>query len=76
MREASKEYGFALNYGDIALMWRGGCIIRSQFLNNIKHAYDKNPDLENLLLDDFFIAAMKKANYGWRKAVKGLIDAV
>jgi 6-phosphogluconate dehydrogenase len=74
MREASKEYGFALNYGDIALMWRGGCIIRSQFLNNIKHAYDKNPDLENLLLDDFFVAAMKKANTGWRKAVKLSID--
>ncbi len=69
MREASKEYHFEFNYGDIALMWRGGCIIRSQFLNNIKQAYDKTPDLENLLLDDFFIAAMQKANSGWRKAV-------
>jgi len=69
MREASKEYGFELNYGDIALMWRGGCIIRSQFLNSIKQAYNKTPDLENLLLDDFFVAAMKKANAGWRKAV-------
>jgi 6-phosphogluconate dehydrogenase len=69
MREASKEYNFELNYGDIALMWRGGCIIRSQFLNNIKQAYNKTPDLENLLLDDFFVAAMKKANAGWRKAV-------
>ena len=69
MREASKEYGFELNYGDIALMWRGGCIIRSQFLNNIKQAYNKTPDLENLLLDDFFVNAMKKANSGWRKAV-------
>ena len=69
MREASKEYHFALNYGDIALMWRGGCIIRSQFLNNIKHAYNKNPDLENLLLDDFFVNAMQKAEAGWRKAV-------
>jgi len=69
MREASKEYGFELNYGDIALMWRGGCIIRSQFLNNIKQAYNKTPDLENLLLDDFFVAAMQKADAGWRKAV-------
>jgi 6-phosphogluconate dehydrogenase len=69
MREASKEYKLSLNYGEIALMWRGGCIIRSQFLNDIKQAYEKNPQLENLLLDDFFIAAMKKAEAGWRKAV-------
>ena len=69
MREASKEYDLSLNYGEIALMWRGGCIIRSQFLNDIKLAYNKNPDLENLLLDGFFIAAMKKAEAGWRKAV-------
>ncbi|WP_374086307.1 decarboxylating NADP(+)-dependent phosphogluconate dehydrogenase [Methylomicrobium lacus] len=69
MREASKEYKLALNYGEIALMWRGGCIIRSQFLNDIKQAYNKNPDLENLLLDDFFTAEMKKAEAGWRKAV-------
>jgi 6-phosphogluconate dehydrogenase len=69
MREASKEYKLSLNYGEIALMWRGGCIIRSQFLNDIKQAYEKNPELENLLLDDFFIAAMKKAEAGWRKAV-------
>jgi len=69
MREAAKEYKLALNYGEIALMWRGGCIIRSQFLNDIKQAYNKNPDLENLLLDDFFTAEMKKAEAGWRKAV-------
>jgi 6-phosphogluconate dehydrogenase len=69
MREASKEYKLSLNYGEIALMWRGGCIIRSQFLNDIKQAYEKNPELENLLLDYFFIAAMKKAEAGWRKAV-------
>jgi 6-phosphogluconate dehydrogenase len=69
MREASKEYKLSLNYGEIALMWRGGCIIRSQFLNDIKQAYEKNPELENLLLDDFFIAAMKKSEAGWRKAV-------
>ncbi|MDD5461777.1 MAG: decarboxylating NADP(+)-dependent phosphogluconate dehydrogenase [Methylococcales bacterium] len=69
MREASKEYKLSLNYGEIALMWRGGCIIRSQFLNDIKHAYQHDPDLENLLLADFFINAMKKAEDGWRKAV-------
>lgn len=69
MREASKEYKLSLNYGEIALMWRGGCIIRSQFLNDIKQAYNKNPDLENLLLADFFINAMNKADAGWRKAV-------
>jgi 6-phosphogluconate dehydrogenase len=69
MREASKEYKLSLNYGEIALMWRGGCIIRSQFLNDIKQAYDSNPELENLLLADFFIAAMQKADAGWRKAV-------
>ena len=69
MREAAKEYKLSLNYGDIALMWRGGCIIRSQFLNDIKQAYTKNPDLENLLLADFFIDAMKQAEAGWRQAV-------
>lgn len=69
MREASKEYNLSLNYGEIALMWRGGCIIRSQFLNDIKQAYDQNPELENLLLADFFINAMQKADAGWRKAV-------
>lgn len=54
LREAAKVFGWNLNYGGIALMWRGGCIIRSVFLGNIKAAYDKNPKLENLLLDDFF----------------------
>ncbi len=69
MREASKEYDLALNYGEIALMWRGGCIIRSQFLNDIKQAFDNNPDLENLLLADFFVDAISQADAGWRKAV-------
>jgi 6-phosphogluconate dehydrogenase len=69
MREASKEYNLSLNYGEIALMWRGGCIIRSQFLNDIKQAYDQNPELENLLLADFFIQTMQKSDAGWRKAV-------
>lgn len=69
LREASTEYNFDLNYGEIALMWRGGCIIRSQFLNDIKQAYHTNPDLENLLLADFFIDTMRHAEKGWRKAV-------
>ncbi len=69
MREAAKEYGWDLNYGDIALMWRGGCIIRSTFLGNIKEAYEKNPELENLALDTFFTDALKSAEAGWRKAV-------
>ncbi len=69
MREASKEYNLALNYGEIALMWRGCCIIRSQFLNDIKQAYDADPELENLLVADFFAEAMRKADAGWRKAV-------
>lgn len=69
MREASKTYNLALHYGDIALMWRGGCIIRSRFLNDIKQAYDTDPDLDNLLLADFFVDAIKQADAGWRKAV-------
>ena len=69
MREAAKTYGWQLNYGGIALMWRGGCIIRSQFLGNIRDAFDLNPDLENLLLDDFFIEAISQALPGWRQAV-------
>ena len=69
MREAAKDYGWNLNYGEIALMWRGGCIIRSTFLGNIKDAYDKNPQLENLALDSFFTEALKSAETGWRKAV-------
>ncbi|MGR9052813.1 MAG: decarboxylating NADP(+)-dependent phosphogluconate dehydrogenase [Gammaproteobacteria bacterium] len=69
MREAAHEYGWTLNYGDIALMWRGGCIIRSGFLNDIKQAYTLNPELENLLLADFFAKAMQQAAIGWRRTV-------
>ena len=69
MREAAITYGWELNYGGIALMWRGGCIIRSQFLANIRDAFTNNPDIENLLLDQFFIDAISEALPGWRKAV-------
>lgn len=70
MRDAAIEYGWRLNFGDIALMWRGGCIIRSRFLGNIRQAYDENENLENLLLDKFFISEIKISETGWREAVK------
>lgn len=69
LREAAKEYHWNLNYGGIALMWRGGCIIRSRFLGNIRDAFDKNPNLESLLLDDFFMEAIKQAQTAWRHVV-------
>ena len=69
MRAAAKEYKWTLNYGGIALMWRGGCIIRSQFLSKIKDAYDQQPELPNLMLDDYFRGEIKKAQKGWRKVV-------
>jgi 6-phosphogluconate dehydrogenase len=69
MRAAAKEYGWNLNYGGVALMWRGGCIIRSIFLGEIKKAFDKNPNLENLLLDPFFRRAVTKAQISWRRVV-------
>lgn len=69
MKEAAKTFGWTLNYGGIALMWRGGCIIRSRFLGNIKEAYDNNDNLQNLLLDDFFKDAIAKCQAGWRKVV-------
>lgn len=67
MMEAAKEYNWNLNYGGIALMWRGGCIIRSVFLGDIKKAFDKNPRLENLLFDSFFKEAVEKAQDSWRR---------
>ena len=69
MRAAAKEYNWNLNYGGIALMWRGGCIIRSAFLGKIKEAFDKNPKLANLLLDPFFRKAIKDSQRSWRKVV-------
>jgi len=69
LRQAAKEFGWNLNYGGIALMWRGGCIIRSRFLGNIKAAFEKNPGLDNLLLDDFFRDAIHTCQKSWRKVV-------
>jgi len=68
-RAAAKEYKWNLNYGGIALMWRGGCIIRSAFLGNIKEAFDKNPNLSNLLLDPYFTDQVLAAQPGWRRVV-------
>lgn len=67
MMEAAKENKWNLNYGGIALMWRGGCIIRSVFLGDIKKAFDNNPKLKNLLLDPFFKAQVESAQEGWRR---------
>jgi 6-phosphogluconate dehydrogenase len=73
MREAAKEYSWNLNYGGIALMWRGGCIIRSVFLGKIKEAFDKKPDLENLLLDPFFSGVIDAAQGSWRRVVAAAV---
>jgi 6-phosphogluconate dehydrogenase len=69
MREAAKEYKWNLNYGRLALMWRGGCIIRSVFLGKIKEAFDKNPGLDNLLMDPFFTKILEDAQDSWRRVV-------
>jgi len=75
MRAAAKENSWKLNYGGIALMWRGGCIIRSRFLGKIKEAYDTNPNLTNLLLDPYFTDAIDKAQTGWRDAIATAVRA-
>ena len=71
---AAKEFGWKLNNGSIALLWRGGCIIRSVFLEDIKKAFDKNPQLENLLLDDFFRKAIDAAQPAWRRVVAASVN--
>ncbi len=74
MRAAAKTYHWNLNYGGIALMWRGGCIIRSRFLGKIKEAFDNNPALENLLLDPYFMDTVEKFKDSWRKVVATAIS--
>lgn len=77
LRQAAKHFSWSLNYGSIALMWRGGCIIRSQFLGKIKNAFDKNPQLNNLLLDNFFKAELEKCQDSWRKVVsQAVLDGI
>lgn len=74
MRQAAENFGWQLNYGGIAMMWRGGCIIRSKFLGDIRRAFDNQPGLENLLLDDFFRKAVMQAQDGWRKTVARAVE--
>ena len=74
MKQAAETYGWDLNYGGIALLWRGGCIIRSAFLGKIKEAYDRDPGLSNLLLDPYFTEAVKKALPGWRRVLTAAIS--
>ena len=69
MQEASSEYDWSINYGSVADMWRGGCIIRSAFLGDIKKAFDKNADLNSLLLDDFFRKLIDEGQAAWRRVV-------
>jgi 6-phosphogluconate dehydrogenase len=75
MRSAAAEYDWNLNYGGIALMWRGGCIIRSVFLGKIKEAFDKYKELSNLLLDDYFKVEVDAAQSGWRRVIATAVDA-
>ncbi|MBN1846832.1 MAG: decarboxylating NADP(+)-dependent phosphogluconate dehydrogenase [Sedimentisphaerales bacterium] len=74
MRAAAGQYRWNLNYGGIALMWRGGCIIRSAFLGRIKQAFDRNPKLVNLLLDPFFAEAMSAAQASWRRVAAAAVE--
>lgn len=74
MQQAAKEYGWKLNYGAIALMWRGGCIIRSRFLNDIKKAFAQNGSLTSLLLDPFFQKELNRVQSGWRKVVSAAAE--
>jgi len=71
---ASKFYGWNLNFGDIATIWRGGCIIRAAFLNRIKEAYEANPSLENLMLAPFFTEVFAKSQAGWRRAIAAAVE--
>jgi 6-phosphogluconate dehydrogenase len=73
LKAAAKTYGWNLDFGAIALMWRGGCIIRSVFLGKIKEAFDKAPDLDNLLLDPFFREEIEKTQLNWRRVVSEAI---
>ena len=69
MKAAAAEYGWELNYGEIASIWRGGCIIRARFLGRIKEAYDRDPTLANLILDPYFRDVVTSAQGKWRQVV-------
>ena len=70
LREAAAEFGWNLAFGDIAGLWRAGCIIRSRFLDDIKTAFEREPGLDSLLFDDFFRDAVTRAQQGWRETVR------
>src|SRR5207237_3060297 len=74
LRAASKQYNWNLNFGDIATIWRGGCIIRAKFLNCIVDAYKRDPALHNLLLDPYFTDIIKKTQDNWRVAVSTAVE--
>ncbi|MCB0294546.1 MAG: NADP-dependent phosphogluconate dehydrogenase, partial [Calditrichaeota bacterium] len=71
---ASDAYGWDINPGTVSLLWRGGCIIRAQFLGKIKAAYDKKPELQNLLLDDYFKTAVEKGQQSWRRVIAVAVE--
>src|SRR4029077_13756410 len=75
LREAAKEYHWELNNGGIALVWRAGCIIRSAFLGKIKEAFDRDPNLSNLLLDPYFTALIERCQPSWRRVVAKAVEA-
>ncbi|HMC61148.1 MAG TPA: hypothetical protein VKJ01_18300, partial [Candidatus Solibacter sp.] len=75
LREAAKEYHWNLNYGSIAMVWRAGCIIRSAFLGKIKAAFAANPDLRNLLLDDYFHGVIDRCQKSWRHTIATAVTA-
>ena len=72
MKMAGVDYDWDLKFGEIALLWRGGCIIRAQFLGKIKEAFDKKPDLSNLLLDDYFKDVVEKSQAAWQEIFQKL----
>jgi 6-phosphogluconate dehydrogenase len=74
LRAAAEEYNWDLKYGEIALMWRGGCIIRAHFLGDIKKAFDQNPDLPNLLLNDYFKSIIERNQDAWRKVIAKAVE--
>jgi 6-phosphogluconate dehydrogenase len=75
LRAAAKEHKWTLNYGGVALMWRGGCIIRSRFLGKIKEAFDTNPNLSNLLLDPYFTGEITRCQDSWRQVIAAAVVA-
>src|SRR5204863_1986313 len=74
-REAAREYHWTLNYGAIAMVWRAGCIIRSAFLDKIKEAFERNPNLKNLLLDQYFDAIIERSQASWRRVASKAVES-